>query len=546
MLRGDGLFGYILPNKFFKTDYGESLRSMLSEQRAVRGVVDFGSEQVFAATTYTCLLFLTKKPSHRLRYAESKADERALNEATFSTFEAGDLGSDVWLFSSPVNTVITAKLQKNSKRLLDLPTEISRGSSSGDDEVFMIDANDSQIEREILRQPIFATDFKRYAFAPSRRWRIVFPYVRDKEGFRLYTEAELESKFPNAYAHLVSNKLRLIKRKQFSEWYSFSAPRNLEVHDRSQILIPLLANHGVFAPVPEELHGTLCPMASGGFTVTISNTCSLHPNFVLGLLNSRLLFWKLRESSNIFRGGWITCTKQYFGELPIRTVDLEAPSEKQLYDRIVALVGEVTMCHSQLLKFSPMLSQKIHHEHRTPCSLGHYLQKDYAGAVTAETLICDVMRKGFLHKIDIESDNATLLLSAHVSTKARDEPEIIPILRLRFAHAPLRQFVYACWQQFVTENARRKRWTTGSKPEEIYRRVVNTEEPLVFFHANAADNLRAITSLLESVAAEAGVSDLAALEAEIKTTDEKIDKLVYELYELTPEEIAVVESERNR
>jgi adenine-specific DNA-methyltransferase len=545
LLRDKGLFGYILPNKFFKTDYGESLRSMLSEQRAVKGVVDFGSEQVFAATTYTCLLFLTKKRSDRLRFAESTADERALNEAKFSIFEADILGSAVWLFSSPVNTAITAKLQKDSKRLLDLPTEISRGSSSGDDEVFMIDANDSQIECDILRQPIFASDFKRYAFAPSSRWRIVFPYVREKEGFRLYTEAELKAKFPNAYAHLLSDKARLVKRKQFSEWYSFSAPRNLEVHDRCQILIPLLANHGMFAPVPEELRGSLCPMASGGFTVTISNKCALHPNFVLGLLNSRLLFWKLREISNIFRGGWITCTKQYFGELPIRTVNFSTQSEKRIYDHIVAMVGQVTTCHSQLLKFSPLLSQKIHHEHRTPCSLGHYLQKDYAGAVTPETLINDVMRKGFLHKIDIASDNATLVLSAHISAKAKDEPEIVPVLRLRFAHASLRQFVYAGWQQFLTENARRRRWTTGRQPEEIYRRIVNTEEPLVFFHAGAVDNLRAITSLLEGVAAEAGVSDLAALEKEIKETDEKIDKLVYELYELTPEEIAVVEAQAN-
>jgi hypothetical protein len=159
-----------------------------------------------------------------------------------------------------------------------------------------------------------------------------------------------------------------------------------------------------------------------------------------------------------------------------------------------------------------------------------------------EIFIDDVMRKGFLHKIDVEGDNTSLVISAHVSATAKGEPGIVPILQMRFAHAPLRQFVYACWQQFLAENARRKRWTTGSHPEEIYRRIVNTEEPLVFFHANPGDNLRTITSLLESVAAEAGVSDLAALEAEIKETDKKIDKLVYELYGLTDKEIAVVES----
>ena len=196
----------------------------------------------------------------------------------------------------------------------------------------------------------------------------------------------------------------------------------------------------------------------------------------------------------------------------------------------------------QRQRFLSLLPEALVKQHRTPCSLGHYLQQDYADAVTVEMLIDDVMRKGFLHKIDIESDNATLLLSAYVSATAKDEPTIVPMLRMRFAHALLRQFVYACWQQFLAENARRKQWTAGKKPEEIYRRVVNVEEPLVFFHSGAADNLRAITLLLEGVAAEAGVSDLAALEAEIKATDQKIDKLVYELYGLTDEEVALVES----
>lgn len=54
--------------------------------------------------------------------------------------------------------------------------------------------------------------------------------------------------------------------------------------------------------------------------------------------------------------------------------------------------------------------------------------------------------------------------------------------------------------------------------------------------------MRAIAALLDAVAAEAGVSDLAAWEAEIKATDEQIDRLVYDLYGLTVDEIALVES----
>jgi hypothetical protein len=58
-------------------------------------------------------------------------------------------------------------------------------------------------------------------------------------------------------------------------------------------------------------------------------------------LNSRLLFWNLKQISNIFRGGWVTCTKQYVGRLPIRRINFDDPAEKQQHDKIVALVDEM-------------------------------------------------------------------------------------------------------------------------------------------------------------------------------------------------------------
>ena len=91
-------------------------------------------------------------------------------------------------------------------------------------------------------------------------------------------------------------------------------------------------------------------MASGGFTITLSPDCPVKPEYLLGLLNSRLLFWRLRQTSNLFRGGWITCTKQYFGELPIRTVDFSDPGEKGHHDKMVSLVERMLDLHKRLAK----------------------------------------------------------------------------------------------------------------------------------------------------------------------------------------------------
>jgi len=218
---------------------------------------------------------------------------------------------------------------------------MSRGSSTGDDNVFVVPFRLHGLEPAILRIPVFASDFGRYWFEPTGDWRVVFPYLSDAEGYRLITAAELKREYPKTFAHLQQNVLKLKARKQFKQWFGYSAPRNLQLHDRAQIIVPLLAEKGSFTLIPRQLQRKLCPMASGGFSITLLPECDLKPEFVLGVLNSKLLFWFLRHLSNVFRGNWITCTKQYFGELPIVALDLTKKADKAAHDEMVALVDKM-------------------------------------------------------------------------------------------------------------------------------------------------------------------------------------------------------------
>jgi hypothetical protein len=61
-----------------------------------------------------------------------------------------------------------------------------------------------------------------------------------------------------------------------------------------------------------------------------------------------LLFWRLRQISNVFRGGWITCTKQYFGELPIRSIDFSKSADRARHDKMVLLVEQMLSAKRQL------------------------------------------------------------------------------------------------------------------------------------------------------------------------------------------------------
>ncbi len=100
VLNPRGLLGFILPSKFFATDYGRPLRGLLSRTRALAAIADFRHEQVFAqATTYTCLLFLSRTPRDSLEYAACSPPE-VIQEGAPSGFsvDSSTLTDGPWTF----------------------------------------------------------------------------------------------------------------------------------------------------------------------------------------------------------------------------------------------------------------------------------------------------------------------------------------------------------------------------------------------------------------------------------------------------------------
>jgi adenine-specific DNA-methyltransferase len=327
LLNSAGLLGFILPNKFFNTDYGIHLRGLLSQKQLVSEIIDFHHHQVFDnATIYCCLLFLKNNSCSQVVYKRAEPNITSILEATSIIFDPSSLSSAAWNFYDANENNIISKLIKSTTKLLDIPSSFSRGSSTGNDQIFILDQLDDgkyinsngdvvELEKDILKIPIFATDFNRYSFNYGTTTRIIFPYQITENQINVIDESELKKKYPNTYKYLFSKKHILIKRKQYAQWYGYSAPRNLLLHSRANILIPLLANKGLYSLTPVD-RNKYTLMASGGFSITVDEEI-IETKFLVGLLNSKLLFWYLNRISNVFRGGWITCTKQYFGQLPI-------------------------------------------------------------------------------------------------------------------------------------------------------------------------------------------------------------------------------------
>jgi type I restriction-modification system DNA methylase subunit len=559
LLNADGQFGYICPNKFFQLEYGEPLRKLLSEGKHVRHVISFGDQQVFPKiSTYTCLLHLVKNGCNEVEYADAEVELFATKHETFPPFKisASSLTSEPWNFLSATTTAWMKKALSVGKPLGEVVKEIFVGLQTSADDVFLFEAvkptkniytvfseslgKEIKLEAELLKPVIRSGEIGRFWAKPTHL--VLFPYVLTKDKAELLTEKELAKKFPLAWDYLSQNKSTLAAREngKFANkgWWQLY-PKNLEFWESPKILAPYMIQR--LAAYYDTDNNYFVNVTTGGFGLRFGS--AQQDKFVCGLMNSKLLDAFLKQISTNFRGGYFAANKQFLDKLPIKLIDPKNKREVKLEKEIVEHVESVQAVQKKRLKLPEVLQKKIlHTQLRTPCNLNHYLQKDFADALKHEILIKDVQQTGFVHEIKMESSGSQITLSAAAADVLNGETALQPILRMTFKHDALRQFIYAVLRQFLDDNSRKKKWTTGKKPDAIYPLIVHTLEPLVYFSASAGDNLRAIRDLMKTVAEESGSADLAALESEIKTHDAEIDARVYELYGLTPGEIKIIET----
>jgi type I restriction-modification system DNA methylase subunit/predicted type IV restriction endonuclease len=301
-----GLFGMIMPNKFFHTKAALNLRAFLSEPKWIRGIVDFGHERIFAnATNYSCILFLRKQPGPNPKYTEAKAGLLTAKEfdVPWSAFS-----SDTWHFEDSKTRDIFKKLDEIGEPLEQITARFGTGVQSGADRLLAVDRDlaKAQLESELLRPVLRGRDVRRYMLSDNSKL-LIFPYKVQAGKFVILSEAELQE-YKNVYALLSKNRKRLAKRVWFSKsatelsgkWYGMMYLDSYHSFAAPHILTPSLSNHSNFALGEGDIFAT----GTAGVTSIIPKEDIKEAIlYLLGVLNSNLIANRQRSWVQICGGG---------------------------------------------------------------------------------------------------------------------------------------------------------------------------------------------------------------------------------------------------
>jgi len=352
----DGKVGYILPHKFFNAKYGEGIRGILHQTKAVDSIVHFGHQQVFdGATTYTCLLFLNKGRKQKdlsfVRVA-SLAEWRETKAGQVERISYASLGTDEWTFLSGAEKGLHDKLMKQPLRLQDVTTRIFQGLKTSADKIFIVDlikeerkhliihcpfdGEQYKVERELFHPLIKGGDSKGYVLAATNRL-ILFPYAADSGrpvGLIPYTD--IEQHYPQTAQYLKAHRVFLSNREdgrmKSKGWHGYIYPKALEVMNRRKLFTPDISPKAAFGLDPTgEIFFT--GGVSGGYGLLVHEKYS--DLYLLGLLNSRLLDWCVKQVSTQMRGGWYSYESKYIRDIPIALG--KPPQQKEL----IALVEQM-------------------------------------------------------------------------------------------------------------------------------------------------------------------------------------------------------------
>lgn len=350
LLKTGGQFGYIVANKWMRANYGEPLRRWLKEQR-IEEIIDFGDLPVFqSATTYPCILRISQsKPQETFSVAQVKTLEfRDLNDYVGENLyqvKQADLSDTGWSLVHQSKKTLLDKIGRQGIYLEQfIDGKIYFGIKTGLNDAFIIDAitrqrlidQDSASASLIHVFPV-GRDIERYVQPSADRFLILIPngWTRlqshsDSNPWKWFTNS-----YPAIAEHLKNFSEAAQKRTDKGEyWWELRPCSYYNEFEKPKIVYPSVAQRGRFAL---DTQGTY-----------VDKTCYFIPSddkYLLGLLNSTLLFFYYSQIAVQRRGGYFEYLSQYVERLPIRTINFSDPADKTRHDQLTQLAESMLALH---------------------------------------------------------------------------------------------------------------------------------------------------------------------------------------------------------
>jgi hypothetical protein len=206
---------------------------------------------------------------------------------------------------------------------------------------------DYLLEPAFLKPALRGRSIGRYGLLDPKLLLIV-PYEIMAGRNVLLSQKKLCDLAPRTLEYLKECKPRLDEREKGrfkgENWYCYGRPQNMDRFELPEkIVLPDVTNRGACFLDREKRW-----LLDTAYAITLKLNASVDLRYILGILNSPLLTYFLKETGTILRGGYLRMKTAYLNPFPIRTINFSDPDDKARHDRMVKLVEQMLTLHKQV------------------------------------------------------------------------------------------------------------------------------------------------------------------------------------------------------
>jgi len=324
LLKPGGRLGYISSSTFFKTGSGEPLRNYLAKEATLEKMVDFGDLQVFeGVTTYPAIVVLKKAiPVAETAIAilalrnslPDNLDQHFAQES--GTMHQARLSRSSWQLEDESLAKLRLKLTQGHQTLKEVYGSPLYGIKTGLNVAFVINrqTRDRLIEEdprseELLKPFLEGKDLKKWHAQPRDIWIIFTRRGIDIEQYpavQNYLEQFREQLEPKPKSWPKNSKWPGRKAGPY-QWYEIQdTVAYYEEFEKPKIFYPEFSINSKFHKDTQNYYSNNKAFILSG--------CD---SYLLGLLNSKVLWWYLTGICTFVRGGYYELRAIKMETLPI-------------------------------------------------------------------------------------------------------------------------------------------------------------------------------------------------------------------------------------
>ncbi|MCK5599684.1 N-6 DNA methylase [bacterium] len=344
LLKNQGEFGFIIPNKFIHSNYGKGLKKVILK-RNIRVITDFGDIQIFSnATNYPCILIIRNNEKWD-SFKYNKVSHILSERFSYNVLEINQktLNTDSWLLISEREGKIVKKIVSDNIPLKKISIAITQGIRTGLLTIFYNNINKEfvrlrKIERKLIKPIFHGKNVKRYySTVDFNNDIMLFPYKDD-------CKSPIDiNEFPNTKMYLEGYKEKLLSRKDSGKvfrnvnkkWFEFWDSKYISFTS-PKIVFPDISKANNFY-LDEDGIGYLNTCYA-----IILKEASMY-RFVLGILNSTLIEFFIKKNSPYIRGGYYRYKTKYIEKIPIPYIDNSDLNFIPSYNKIVDYVDRMLL-----------------------------------------------------------------------------------------------------------------------------------------------------------------------------------------------------------